>query len=125
MGDAEQPRSRQEIHVLRPTTEEIGRSAAVKAVSIVLQVLTEVVRVSVQAEDADAARDVGARHDPISRPQRTPFAVRNRIGTTYCLDNSDVLVSADERIDDVALVVRSRVLFRLPAVGVLVCTADT
>src|ERR1700675_3248782 len=98
------------------------RSAAVKAVSVVLQVLAEVVRGSVQAEDAGAARDVGARDDPISRPQRKPFAVGNRIRTAYCLDNSNVLMSADERIGDVALVVRSRVLLRLPAVGVLVRT---
>src|SRR5207245_4571599 len=114
---------RQELHVRIPTAEEVRRRASVKAVSVVLQVLPEVVRVVAQAEDAGAARDVGAGNDPVAWPQRPPFAVGYRIRAADGLDDSHVLVAADERVDDVALVVRSGVLLRLAAVSVLVRAA--
>ena len=86
------------------------RDPGVEAVAVVLEVLAEVVGVVVEAEDAVSARHVGGGHDAVAAPQRPALAVWDGIGPADRLDHADVLVAADERVDDVAFVVGSRVL---------------
>src|SRR5207245_9438636 len=98
------------------------RSRGVEAVAVILEPLARVIRKSSAAEPALAAGDVRARDDPITRSQR--FSVRGEDVAAGVHDDADVLVTADERILEPALVRRACVLDRLAAEGVLVRSAD-
>ena len=65
---------------------------------------------------------VGGRHDPVARAQRPALAVEHLAADVG--HAADVLVAADERVLDLALVRRAGVLHRLAAEGVLVGAAD-
>src|SRR3989475_9466127 len=124
VGHTKERCSWKQVHVFRPAAEKVRRVGRMQAVAVVLQVLTEVVRVVVEAEDAVTAWDVRGGNDPVAGAQRASFATREGVATSDGLDHSHVLMATDQRIDDVALVIGACVLLRLTAVGVLVRAAD-
>ena len=93
-----------------------------QAVAVVLHVLAHVVRIAVAAEMAGAAGDVGTGHDAVADLQRMALAVQH--AATDRGDLADILVAADQRIGQVALMRRARVLLAFAAERVLVGAAD-
>ena len=70
-----------------------------------------------------SARNVRPGDDAIARRQGTPVAREGAAGADL-LDDSDVLVPADQRVTELSLVRSPCVLLRLAAIGVLVRAAD-
>src|SRR5690348_18166123 len=93
-----------------------------QAVAVVLHVLAHVVGIAVAAEMAVSAGDIGGGHDAVAGPERAPLAVEDL--ATDGDDLADILVAADERIGQVALMGRAGILLALAAEGVLVGAAD-
>src|SRR5207244_4210473 len=64
VGHTKERCSWKQVHVFRPAAEKVRRVGRMQAVAVVLQVLTEVVRGGVEAEDAVTAWDVRGGHEP-------------------------------------------------------------
>src|SRR5262245_22578119 len=101
----------------------MGSRAAVQAVAVILEVLAHVVGVTVAAEMAVAAGDIGSGHDTVPGFQRTSLAV---VDLTTGRDHlADILMTANERVGQILFVRRSGILLGFAAEGVLVGTADS
>ena len=122
VGDPEQRCSRQEVQVLGPAAEQAWRAGQVEAVPVILEVLAEVVREVVGTVVAATARDVRSRHHSIADPDLGAVA-REHLSADR-RHGPDVLMTADQRVVEVALVLRAGVLPRFAAEGVLVRAAD-
>src|ERR1019366_3870391 len=88
----------------------------------VLHVLAQVIRQVVAAEVAVAAGDVGAGHDAVADFQPAAFAVQH--GAPNGGDPAHILVAADQRIGEFALVRRAGILLVFATEGVLVGAAN-
>ena len=121
--NSEQLRAREQVHVLGPAAEEMGRPAAMQAVAVVLEVLAHVIGIAVAAEMAVAAGDIGGRHDAVAGLERPPLAVEDLAAGRDHL--ADILVTADQRIGQIPFVRGAGILLALAAEGVLVGAADS
>ena len=116
-------RARQEVHVLRPAAEQMRRRAAMQAVAVVLQVLAHVVRDSRCGRNGSAPQATlapGTMRSPTlsGRPSLSSTSPPSRDHL------ADILVAADQRIGEIALMRRAGILLALAAEGVLVGAAD-
>ena len=125
VGDAEQARAGKQIHQLRPAAEQVRRLGAGERVAVVLERRAEVVGIALaETEAAPPAGQVWRRHHPVADRQRPAQLVDRRRPIAQRFDHAHVLVPADDRVGDSALVVGSGVLQALAAPGVLIGAAD-